>query len=168
MKKNNSSLVILWGAAGLSLLAGIVLTIHSLSGIARSEELLSRKTEQVVELSAMRAQAVRYQSILKLYAGYPATPRKFSDLARTALPGSALTVLSSTTQPAVPGWTAQKISVELSDITGEDIGKLLDAGTAAKPPWALVECVFFASPTPGRIAKATLVMETAERQSTPE
>ncbi len=166
MKKNNTPLVILWNAAGLSLLAGLILTLHSLNGITRTREILSKKANDIRELVGLRTQANRYRSLLTATAQYPASPVPLETLARTALPSQPMRVLTTDITPSVTGWIAKKVSVEFNDIAGIDLGKLLDAGVAANPPWTLLECTLFAAPTPGRVAKATLVFSTVERAST--
>ncbi len=166
MKKNNTPLVILWSATGLSLLAGLILTIQSLNGINRSREILSKKATDIRELAGMRTQANRYHSLLMTAVQYPGSPVPFETLARTTLPAQPIRLLSTDITPSVSGWTAKKVSVEFNDITGSDLGKLLDAGTTATPPWTLIECTLFSAPTPGRLAKATLVFSTVERAST--
>jgi hypothetical protein len=155
--------MILWSAAGLSLLAGLLLTARSLGGLDRTLEILSRKAADAGELAGLRKQAVRHQALLEATTRYPDTPQGLETLARATLPGQAMRILTTDLSPSVPGWTARKVSVEFNDIAGSDLGRLLDAGAAATPPWTLLECTLLASPTPGRIAKATLVLVTAER-----
>lgn len=166
MKKSNTPLAILWSAAGLSLLAGLIMTINSLNGISRTLEILSKKTNDIRELVGMRTQATRYHSLLKATVQYPASPVPLETLVRTTLPAQPIRLLSTDITPSVSGWNAKKVSVEFNDIAGSDLGKLLDAGTTANPPWTLIECTLFAAPTEGRVAKATLVFSTVERAST--
>ena len=163
MKKSNTPLAILWSAAGLSLLAGLILTINSLNGISRTREILSKKTHDIRELAGMRTQANRYHFLLKATVQYPASPVPLETLTRTTLPSQPMRLLSTDITPSVSGWTAKKVSVECNDIAGSDLGKLLDAGTTATPPWTLIECTLFSAPTPGHLAKATLVFSTVER-----
>ncbi len=165
MKKNNLPLIILWTTAGLALLAGLLLTVQSLNGITRIREILLKRANDARELAGMRLQANRYYSLLTTYAQYPASPVPLETLARTTLPAQPMRVLTTDITPSVPGWTAKKVSVEFTDISGTDLGKLFDAGATAHPPWTLIECTLFAGPTPGRVAKATLVFSTAERAS---
>jgi len=164
VKKNKSTLIKLWIVAGLSLAAGLLLTVHSISELSRVTELLARKAADARELSALRLQAGRYQTLLEVFSHYPAMPTPFETLARSTLSGGAMTTRSTTTLPSVPGWIAKKVSVDFTDITGDDLGRILETAGAAQPPWGLVEATLFASPTAGRVAKATLVMESAERQ----
>lgn len=166
MKKNNTPLVILWSAAGLSLLAGLILSLHSLKGINRSREILSKKANDIRELAGMRTQANRYHSLLTAAVQYPASPIPLETLARTTVPSQPMRLLSTDITPSVSGWTAKKVSAEFNDIAGSDLGKLFDAGASANPPWTILECTLFAGPTPGRVAKATLVFSTVERAPT--
>lgn len=163
VKKSNSSLIRIWSAASLSLAAGLLLTLHSLSGIPRTTALWERKTSDIRSLADMRSLARRQQLLLTNYSRHPATATRLEDLTRIALPGHAITIRTMEILPSLPGWTTRKVTLELTNISGEDLGKWLDAATAAKPPWAPVECILSASSTPGHLAKASLVMETAER-----
>lgn len=166
VKKSNIPLMILWSSAGLYLLAGLLLTARSLGGLDRTLEILSRKAADAVELAGLRERAKRHQALLESYGRYPATAQGLEALARATLPGQALRILTTDISPSVPGWTARKVSVEFNDMAGTDLGRFLDAGAAATPPWTLLECTLLASPTPGRVAKATLVFVTVERRAT--
>jgi len=166
VKRSNSTLIKLWIAASLSLAAGLLLTVRSLSGLPRTTELLARKVADSRDLTELRLQADRYQVLLEHYSCLPAMPTGFETLVRSTLPGAAMTTRATATLPSVPGWTVKKVSVDFTDITGEELGRMLEAGAAAQPPWSLVECTLFASPVAGRMAKASLVMETAGRNVT--
>ncbi|MEI6563849.1 MAG: hypothetical protein WCO42_06030 [bacterium] len=164
MKKNNTPLALLWSAAGISLLAGLLLTLRSVGDMSRTTEVWHKKANDMQEMNSLRAIAVQHRTLLKHYTGYPAVPTPLGELARTAAPGLNLMTRSTETHPTVPGWTARMVSVGLTDITGDDLGRLLDAATAANPPWALLECTVSAASTAGRLSKAELVFETVERQ----
>jgi hypothetical protein len=164
VKRDNASLITLWCAAGLVILTGAGLTVHSLTGLSRRQEIWKKKLDDTRELSVMRDATLRYHALLKQYAQYPAAPTRFEDLARTAVSGLNMSVLQTERRSATDGWTANRLSVELTDISGTDLGKILETGAATRPPWTLLECSLFASPTPGRLAKAKLVVESVERQ----
>jgi hypothetical protein len=164
VKKNKSTLIKLWMIAGLSLAAGLLLTVHSVIGLPRVTERLARKVADARELADLRLQAGHYQTLLDTHSRYPARPTPFETLAQSTLPGAALSTRNTATLPSVPGWIAKKVSVDFTGITGDDLGRILEATGAAQPPWGLVEATLFASPTAGRVAKANLVMVSAERQ----
>ncbi len=166
MKRNNTPLILVWIAAGLSLLAGLLLTIHSLSGLSRTREILVKKANDIRELDGMRSQANRYHALLTAAVQYPASSVPLETLARKTIPAQSMRLLATDFSPSVPGWTVKKVSAEFTDIAGIDLGKLLDAGAAANPPWTLLECTLLAASTRGHIAKATLVFSTVERSST--
>lgn len=165
MQKNNSTLILLWSLAGVSLAAGILLTVSSVKSIPRTIELWERRADDIRTLSSLQTLAERNRRILAEYSRYPATPVSLETLTKSALPGRALTVRVTESLPSVPGWTLRKVGVELTDIAGEDLEKWLQAGAAARPPWAVAECTLNASPVAGRLSKAALVMVTAERSS---
>ena len=81
------------------------------------------------------------------------------------LAGAALG-LNSAFSSSKLGETEQNLITLRMQVQQMFSGKLLDAGVAANPPWTLLECTLFAAPTPGRVAKATLVFSTVERAST--
>ncbi|MEI8351254.1 MAG: hypothetical protein WCG36_02970 [bacterium] len=163
MEKNNSTLILLWSLAGLSLATGLLLTLRSLNAIPRTTELWERKAEDIKALTVLQTRASRNRAILDRYSRYPAVPVSLESLTQTTLPGRTLITRATESRPCVPGWSLRKVSVDLNDIEGEDLGKWLAAGAQASPPWALVECTLTAASTPGRLARATLVMETVER-----
>jgi len=163
MKKNNSLLPALWSAAGLSLLIGLLLSIHTVGSIGRTTEIWQKKSGDLQELLALRKVAAERQNILKHYARFPAAPVPLETLARNAGPGLNPALRSTETHPTVPGWTARRINIGLNDMSGDDLGRFLEAASTATPPWALMACTLSASPTPGRLAKAELILETVER-----
>jgi hypothetical protein len=163
MKKNNHSLTALWSAAILAAIVGVILSIQSLRDIGRTTEIWHKKTNDLQEMLAMRTTAATHRNLLKLYAQYPASPAPLGELARVAVPGLMLTTRSTETHPSAPGWTSRKVSLGLADISGNDLGRFLEAVGTASPPWALLDCTITSSPTPGRLAKVELVLETVER-----
>lgn len=164
MDKNSNPLILLRIAAGIAVLAGILLSIHSLSGLGRIREILDKKSGDSRELAGLRTTALRHQVILDAYAQYPAAPVRLETLVNSAIPAQSLRILSNGATRSMPGWTFRSVSLEFTDIAGADLGRFLDAGATARPPWALLECTLFAGTVPGRVSKATLVMESVERQ----
>lgn len=164
MKKDNSILVTLWIAGGLSLLVGTAMTVHTFSGLSRWTEISNKKAEDARDLAAMRDVAAYYRMILKSYEQFKGTSTRFDALVRATVPAVNMVTRSTERQPAAGGWTAQRLSIEFTGIGGDELARILDAGAAENPPWTLLECSLFASPTPGRLAKAELVMGTVERQ----
>lgn len=154
----------LWSAAGIALLAGILLTFNSLTGMNRTTEIMNKKTADAHDLAELQANADMHRAILRHYAQYQTAPIAFETLVKTMLPDRACSTRSTETLPTVPGWSARKISVGFSNISGAELGHLLETGANATPPWTLLECTLFASPTPGRLARAELVMGTVEQQ----
>lgn len=163
MKKNNNTLPTLWGAAIIALVIGLLLSVRTLGGIGRTTEIWNKKTNEFQELLAMREIAAKHRNLLKRYAQFPATPAPLEELARNAVPGLNLMTRSTESHPSVPGWTARKVSIGITDIMGDDLGRFLEALSAATPPWALLDCTLSASPAPGRLAKVEMVLETVER-----
>lgn len=163
MEKNNPALTALWSAAIISAIIGVLLSVQSLREIRRTTEIWRKKTNDLQEMTAMRTTAAMHRSLLKLYAQYPAAPASLGELARQAVPGLNMTTRSTETHPSVPGWTARKVSLGLADITGDELGRFLEAVSTASPPWAILDCTIASSPTPGRLTKVELVLETVER-----
>jgi len=160
MKKNNTTLPVLCGAAILSLFIGTLLTIRSLGQIERTAEIWLKKGNDLQEMTALRTIASEHRKLLEQYAQYPAAPAPLGELARLAVPGLNLMTRSTETHPSVPGWTAHKVNIGLIDISGDDFGRFLEALTTTTPPWAILDCTLSASPAPGRLAKVELVLET--------
>lgn len=163
MKKNNTFLITLWSAAIASLLLGCLLSIRAVGALGGTTEMWQKKTTDLQEMMTMRSLAAEHRSLLKHYAQYPATPPPLGELARNAVPGLTLITRSTETHPSVPGWTARKINIGLTDITGDDLGRFLEAVNSSTPPWAVLNCTLLASPVPGRLAQVELILETAEK-----
>ncbi len=163
MKKNNTTLPFLWGAAFLAVMIGVMLSIRSLSGLGRTTEIWDKKAKDLQELKAMRSIAAEHRSLLNHYAQFPSFAPSLGELAAKAVPGLSFMTRTTETHPALPGWTAKKVSIGLVDITGDDLGRFLKAVGNAAPPWAILDCTLSASPAPGRLAKVELVLETVER-----
>lgn len=161
----DQKLVMLWSIAGILLAVGFLLTFRSLSGIPRTVDLWNRKQADTGSLQALQTVSARHKSILASYARLPATSARLESIVQAAIPSSGMSIRNTEIQPAIAGWIPKKVSVGFTDLAGDDLGKLLDGGASAQPPWTLLECTLFASPTPGRLAKAELVMGTVERQS---
>ncbi|MEI8140291.1 MAG: hypothetical protein WCI03_10545 [bacterium] len=163
MKLNNPSLTGLWSAAGIALLIGVLLSAHTLGDIRRTSEIWNKKTNDLHEMVAMRTTAAEHQRLLNHYGQYPTGSTSLGELARAAVPGLALITRSTETHPSVPGWTARKISLGIVDISGDDLGRFIEATSTASPPWAVLDCTASASPASGRLAKVELVLETVEK-----
>lgn len=164
MKKDNSRLIGLWIAAGLVLLAGMILSIRSVGSLPRTREILNKRRSDAITLSGLQQETRRHQAILQRYAQYPNSSLPFETLSKNACPSLSFSIRSTATLPTVSGWTARKTSLGFSNVSAFDLGRLLEAGAAATPPWSLLECTLFASPTPGQLARAELVMGTVEQQ----
>ncbi|MEI7881106.1 MAG: hypothetical protein WCI95_09550 [bacterium] len=163
MKRNNHSLTALWSAAILAAIVGVVFSFQSLRDLGRTTEIWHKRTNDLQAMMTMRTTAATHRNLLELYAQYPAAPAPPGELARLAVPGLILTTRSTETHPSAPGWTARKVNLGLTDISGNDLGRFLEAVSTASPPWAILDCTVSASPTPGHLAKVELVLETVER-----
>jgi hypothetical protein len=163
MKKNNTPLITLWIFAGLALLCGFLLSVRTLTGSKRISEIWTKKANDIRDMQALRSVAAEQRQILQQYAQFPAAPTQLEEIARTAVPGLNLVIRSTDKSPSVPGWTARKVSLNLADVSGDDLGRFLAAASSATPPWALLNCTLSASPTRGRLAKAELILVTVER-----
>jgi hypothetical protein len=163
MKINNSSLTSLWSAAIIALLFGVLLSVRTLGDVRRTSEIWNKKTNDLHEMMAMRTIAAEHRRLLNHYDQYPAKSISLEELALAAVPGLKLITRSKETHPSVPGWTARKMSFGIVDISGDDLGRFLEATSAATPPWAVLDCTASASPAPGRLAKVEMVLETVEK-----
>ena len=163
MKNNTLSLPVLWSAAALTLLLGLLLSVRAVSDLGRTTELWRKKGNDLQELTAMRGLAAKHRSLLSRYAQYPSAPAPLGELAGRAVPGLNVMMRSAETYPSAPGWTTRKATIGLADIPGDDLGRFFEALTTATPPWAILECTLTASPAQGRLAKVELVLATVER-----
>lgn len=163
MKNSKPILTLLWSAAILSLLAGLGLSLSSSRQIGPTKERWQKQAGQMQEMMALRAKAATHRELLNRYAQYPGTPPQLESVARHAVPGLNPATRSTEVQPSVAGWTARKVSVALSDISGDDLGRFLEEASRTTPPWALLDCTLSASATTGRLAKVEMTLVTVEK-----
>ena len=150
-------------AAALAVLIGLAMTVRSLSGLKETAELYGHKTAEVRELAAMRQRAHDLRAIVAERAGEAGPAPTVSELLQAALPTHAAVTRELDPSPTLPGWTARRVSVVLSDISGDELGRLFQEAGKRHPSWALLECTLLAAQPPGRLAKAELVLGTVER-----
>jgi hypothetical protein len=163
MKDNPIRLILLRVAAGVAVLTGLVWSGQSLAHLGQTTDLYRKKISDIRELSTLRQTVLRYRHVLtdrEQMAG-PLTP--LAEVLRTALPGRETAMHEIDPLPTLPGWTARRVSVALTDISGDDVGRLLNETARCRPPWSLLECTLLASPTRGRLAKAELVLGAVEK-----
>lgn len=163
MKNSPAILPILWGAAILSVVLGFAFSLSAVGKIGSTKELWGRKADQFHEMMALRATATSHRALVNQYAQYPATPSPIQEVARLAAPGMNPAIRATEVSPSVPGWTARKIHMGLTDITGSDLGLFLEAAGRTTPPWAVLECTLTAGAAPGRLSKVEITLVTVER-----
>lgn len=163
MKNNNPILTLLWSAAMLSLIAGLALSLSALGKIGATKKLWRKKAGQLQEMMALRATAATHRALLNRYAEYPATPTPLEAVARQTVTRLNPVIRATEVHPSVPGWSTRKVNVGLNDISGDDLGRFLEAADRATPPWALLDCALASSATPGRLSKVEMTLATVER-----
>lgn len=162
MKNNPRSLPILRTAAALAVLAALMMTVRSLATLRDSTDLYRRRTADAIELAALRQRAHSLNAIVATREQEGSPSGTLSDLLQTALPGHPATTREMDPTPTLAGWTARRVSVVLSDVSGDELGRFLQTAADHHPPWALLECSLLAAPTPGRLTKAELVLGSVE------
>ena len=163
MKDDRRLLVTLSVMAALAVLASLVLTVRSLTGLRRTTELCQKTSADIGELTALRQRSQQLNAIVAARETMTEPSIPISKLLQTALPVRTATSRELEPVSTVPGWTARRVSVVLTDVTGDELGNLFQEATRCQPPWAILDCTLFASPTPGRLTKAELTLGMVER-----
>jgi hypothetical protein len=165
MKDKPLRLIVLSVAAVIAALTGLIWTAQSLVHLRQTTDLYRKKMSDIRELSGLRQTVLQHRRILAEREKMPGSPAPLPDVLQTALHGREAVCHEIAPLPTLPGWTARRVSVALSDISGDDLGRLFDEAAKRQPPWSLLECTLMASPTPGRLARVELVMGAVERVS---
>ena len=157
MNPDQRLLLVLRVTAALAIVTGL-----AMSGLQDASALYGRKMADARELAAMRQRAHDLRAIVAERTREAGPAATVSELLQAALPGHAAVTRELDPTPTLPGWTARRVSVALSDVTGDELGRLFQEA-AKRRSWALLECTLLASSTPGRLTKAELVLGTVER-----
>jgi hypothetical protein len=162
MKDKPAMLIVLCVAAIVAALTGTIWTARSLVQLPRDVVAYQKKVSDIRELSAMQRTVLGHRALLAERRRMEKTPISLSELVHDALPGKEAAIREMEATPTLPGWTARRASVALSDVSGDDLGRLLHDAANRQPPWSLLEGVLQASPTAGRLAKVELVFGSIE------
>jgi hypothetical protein len=165
MKNKPVGLIVLSVAAAVATLTGLIWTGQSLAHLGSTTELYRKKLSDIRELTSLQQTMQGYRLVLAAREQRTGSPAALPDLLRTTLPGREAAFREIDPLPTLPGWTARRMSVALTDISGDDLGRLLDEAARRQPPWSLLECTLLASPTPGRLAKVEWVLGMVEKSA---
>ena len=168
MNNKPVGLIVLSVVAAVAVLTSLIWTGKSLSRLGPTAELYRKKLSDIRELASMQQTLQGYRRVLAARDRQNSSPATLPDLLRTTLPGREASFRELDPLPTLPGWTARRMSVVLTDISGDDLGRLLDEAAKRQPPWSLLECTLLASPTPGRLAKVEWVLGMVEKTSSHE
>lgn len=162
MKNPEPTLILAWSAAGLALAAGLVLSFRTAGSLESVTALWAKKAGEAATLQRLAAITAAQRAEVARRAAEAAAPASLGTLLRDTLPGVTAEWRTLEPLPTIAGWTAPRQGVTLTGLSGDDLGRFLAAATAARPPWALMECTLQAAPQAGRLARAELVFVTTE------
>jgi hypothetical protein len=160
VKNPEPTLLLAGSATGLALVAGLILTLRTLGSLDSATALWARKATEAAALQRLAAITAEQRAEVALRATAPAEPANLGVLLRDTLPGITAEWRALEPLPTIPGWTAPRQGVTLTNLTGDELGRFLAAATTANPPWALLECSLRAAPRAGHLARAELVFVT--------
>lgn len=155
--------MVLGAAAALAVLIGLIMTARSMAGLSRTAELHRRKADDLRTLAAMRHTAQYYRSVAAARDRTEGAVPPLTDLLRSVLSGRDATIRELPPLPTLPGWSARRVSVVLTNLPGEELGRLLQEAGRQQPGWTLLECTLQASPEAGRLTRVELVLGTVEK-----
>lgn len=165
MKNKPASLIVLSVASAVAVVTSLIWTGQSLAHLGPTSELYRKKLSDIRELTALQQTMQGYRRLLAAREQKAGSPAALPNLLRETLPGREAAFREIDPLPTLPGWTARRMSVVLTDISGDDLGRLLNEAAKRQPPWSLLECTLLASPTPGRLAKVEWVLGMVEKSA---
>jgi hypothetical protein len=151
------------GLAVVTALAGIVMTARSLAGLSQTVESYRKRTADIREVTALRNRMQVLRALVAERERQGGAPAPVTDLLQAVLPNRAVTTRQLDAMPTLPGWTAQRVSVVLTDIAGDELGRLLQEAARRQPAWTPLDGTLLASSTPGRLAKVELTLMAVGR-----
>lgn len=157
--------MILGAVTALAGVIGLVMTVRTVAGLPQTTALYSRKAADLQTLAGLRQQALQHRALVAAYAQQAGVPVPLATVLREALPGRDATLRELDPPPTLPGWSARRTRVVFAGISGAEMGRFLDDAARRQPAWSLLECTLIAAPTPGRLAKADLVLGTVSRDA---
>ena len=151
-------------AAAIVAVVGLVMTAQSVSRRAEVARRLSRKAADLGALQALQHTVQRQRAILADFEQRGGQrPVPLNTVLKTVWADLTPELKEQDVALSVPGWTARRVSVTLTDVEYDGLARFFQLAEAQRPPWCLVECSVRASPQAGRAAQADLVLEAIER-----
>ena len=160
-----SGLILFGAVTTLVGVVALVMTVRTVTGLSQTAALYNRKTADLRTLAGLRQQTLQQRAIVAGHAEQAEAPAPLSVVLREALPGREAALRDLDPLPTLPGWAARRTRVTFTDIAGDEMGRFLDDAARRQPAWALLECTLVAAPTPGRLAKAELVLCVVTRDA---
>jgi hypothetical protein len=153
----------IWIAAGLSMLAGMLLTIHNLQGYRTTRDHAREYIGYLRQLNGVEKQMARQTLIRNQFntlAGK--SPRPLQLIVNTAEQGTDISIREQTSIPLEPGLSAQTAVLDASSLPYTTLSQLLQLAELDQPPWRLVGCTLKASSSASDSVQAKLIFEALD------
>ena len=156
----------LWGAAGVSLLAALVLSVISYRTLRDYAVSSGRLGADIGRLQALQARADRYDAARKAFEAVTnsVSPAPLGALQKR-LPDCRVDGLKEDRADQMPGWALHRQSLAIGDVAVERILPVVAALETQRPPWRLIRFAGEGSPRGAGFGRVELSWESLERAS---
>jgi len=163
MNKNNTARL-LWLAAAVLLLIGLVMTVKNLRQSAGISARFSKTIAELKTLRNMQEEMARYEAAKQVMEKLSDKhPVPLNGILQEALPGSKSDDIRDSRKDAVEGWWIRQKEISLNDVPVGKAMEFVQKAESQKMPWCLVKCVIRAAPSVGGTGQVVLLMEAVEK-----
>ena len=157
-------LLLLRVAAAALTLAGLALSLRTVSLARDTAQRIGKKNGDLESLNVLRRQARQDQSAVAAFerlANQHPTP--LNELLAQQFQGSRPELRPHESRPAVSGWTVRSSEIRFDEVSLAAVLRFLQEAESRRPPWRASEIAITASDkTPG-YGRVTLVLEALDK-----
>jgi len=162
---NNSARTrFIWLSALISLVAGIVMTVHNLRS---SESVGERFRKQIGELKILKNQETdlaRHEAARKKYEQIIGKkPVLLNAILQETLPGVKVDEVREARKDLIDGWSLRQKEISMSEVSLEKVMDFIQKAESQKLPWSLAKFVVRTAPRTAGTGHVVLVMECLEK-----
>ena len=149
-----------WGIAIVTLSVGIITSLITWQSIADTRQKVETHEGYLERVNTMKGPVIETQSTFDLIALLNnASLAKPDQLVNLAGISDKASVKLLETNPLKPGWERRLIEINLTDIPGTSLSRLLKQAESQRPPWRLTNCSLAGSAISGSFVTARLTFE---------
>lgn len=156
----------LWLAAIAALLAGAVMTWHTVLHMREQADIYKRKTSVITALNDLALEIEPFYAAEKSYSRIAGRPVPFETFAKSALPDvpHETRQVSDNSSAVADGWKLRRHEISFSEAP---VDKVIDFALRAEslnPPWRAAQCEIRALAGRPNMADIVITFEVPEKQ----